>query len=126
MVYCSTHLSLATLEVLVHANKKTLQKKLTSILIEVPEHLIQQLPDGWLPDGWNDYPEGDESKGIGDGWARSMVSLGMSVPSATMPNATKIEEQNVLINPMHSQFKQIKFIEQHDFDFDSRIKKLLE
>ena len=79
-----------------------------------------------LPDGWNDYPEGDESKGIGDGWARSMVSLGMSVPSATMPNATKIEEQNVLINPMHSQFKQIKFIEQHDFDFDSRIKKLLE
>ena len=128
MVYVSTHLSLATLEVLVHANKHSFQASLTSIEVEISDDLISELTTELYPKNWNGFPGPKRTKSIGDGWCRSPNnSTGLMVASATLPNAQTLSERNVLLNPNVPGFlEQIHLIRMEPFAFDARIQKLLE
>lgn len=126
MVYASTHLSLATLEVLVHCNARSFRDSRISIRCTVPDELIQRLPLEELPDDWNSIPESVTTQRVGDAWVSARGAAGLIVPSATLPDGRTLEEQNVLLNPLYPDFLahlQDPVVEV--FDFDARVAALV-
>jgi RES domain-containing protein len=104
VVYTSSSLSLATLEVLVHLEDPELLAHLFSWLpLEVPDELVEWIDPATLPSEWlNDEP-GPASRSAGDGWLRSRRSAALAVPSVVTPG-----EWNYLLNPAHPDFPKIQ------------------
>lgn len=116
VLYTSPIVSLALIELLIHS--ASYDEILVNELITIETHTddittveISQLKNGWE----NDF---DYSKFIGDGFLTNKSSLLMKVPSAIIP-----EESNVLINPLHADFKKIKIKSTKKFRFDVRLFK---
>lgn len=114
VVYCSTAISLAILELLVHyvSYEHFINNQLT--VIEVPENKLRVINLKHLKHKW----QADESytRFIGDEFLKQQTSLLLQVPSAIIP-----EENNVLINPKHKDFSKLKIIENRNFNFDLRL-----
>jgi RES domain-containing protein len=121
MVYTSTHLSLASLEVLVHCNKSSFLDSRLTVRFEIDDNLLQTLEDKDLPVQWNSIPESITTQRLGDAWVLGKSSVGLIVPSATLPPGT-YTERNVLLNPNYPDFfRLIRNPVSQDFDFDERI-----
>jgi RES domain-containing protein len=114
MVYAASSRPLAVLEMLVHLSRERLPSKTVLIPIEIPDQLIGDIPE--LPDGWNDYPHRQETQWIGDRWVAEGRSLAMFVPSTIIP-----AERNILINPHHAQFGEIRLGEAEPHALDRRL-----
>ena len=103
VVYTSSSLSLATLEVLVHLEDLELLANLFSwIPLEIPEDLVEWLDPSALPPEWLSDEPGPASRSAGDGWLRAHRSAVFAVPSVVTPG-----EWNYLINPVHPDFPRI-------------------
>jgi RES domain-containing protein len=125
MVYASTTLSLATLEVLVHCNKQSFLNTRVMICFELEDALIEQLPEREWPETWNSIPESVATQKIGDAWIRQGSATGLIVPSATLPSV-RVEERNVLLNPhIPRMLEQLQSVEVEPFSTDSRLLSLL-
>ena len=113
MLYASTHLSLACLEVLVHMSPK-----------QMPPNLVWSFADLWMEVGELAYRRNlsDEllTRQAGYQWASSLESLAILVPSVVLP-----EEMNVLINPVHSDFSNISWSESKFLNWDKRLVSLV-
>src|SRR3954464_13539305 len=68
MVYCSEHLSLAALEILVHKQPVMVRDKFRAFRVTWDEALMTTIELKKLPKGWNVQPPGPASKNIGDEW----------------------------------------------------------
>ena len=116
MVYASTSLALAAVEIFVNLEPNLLPGDLVFIEGEVPEALgtgrleLKQLPEGW-------HRARDESlRRFGDEWIRAGQTVGLLVPSAAIRG-----EWNMLLNPAHPSFPKVKFHETRRFEFDARM-----
>ena len=89
-VYCASTLSLAALEILVHAPRVAILPEYRFLEVQVPDRAIQHISDEDIPQ--DPSVVGDERLGA-DG------ILGFSVASFVMP-----QERNVVLNPDHSDF----------------------
>lgn len=69
-----------------------------------------------LPKDWNQLPYGAGARLLGDHWIRQGASLAILVPSAVLP-----AERNILINPAHVSFGQIRISEPETHAFDRRL-----
>jgi RES domain-containing protein len=113
-VYCSEHLSLAALEILVHleVDPDGLPDEYVKIPVEVPRSIkltrIEHLPDDL-----------EETVHLGSQWFESGVTLGLLVPSVVIP-----EECNLLVNPTHRDFRRLKILPTRRFRFDTRLSPL--
>lgn len=114
MAYASTSRPLAVLESLVHLTRDYFPRDAVLVPIEVPGRLIAEVPE--LPAGWNDIPYSGESRRIGDLWVEQNTSLAMLVPSAVLP-----AERNLLINPAHAHFGEIRVGAPEPDAFDRRL-----
>ena len=114
MGYTSTSRPLAVLEMLVHVIREYTPVDAVLVPIEIPDAMVTELHD--LPPGWNDFPYSDESQRIGDLWVQRSSSLAMLVPSAVLP-----AERNILINPAHAYFSQIRIGKPEPDAFDRRL-----
>ena len=104
VVYTSSSLSLATLEVLVHLeDAEVLENLFCWASLEIPRQVVEILDTETLPSGWNGDESGRISRAIGDAWLASMRSGVLAVPSAVTPG-----EWNYLLNPVHPDFAQIQ------------------
>lgn len=114
LVYCSTAISLAVLELLVHyiSYEQFTNNQLT--VIEVPENKLQVINLKQLKYRWQ--ADDAYTRFIGDEFLKQQTSLLLQVPSAIIP-----EENNVLINPKHKDFSKLKIIENRNFNFDLRL-----
>lgn len=114
LVYCSTAISLAVLELLVHyiSYEQFTNNQLT--VIEVPENKLQVINLKQLKYRWQ--ADDTYTRFIGDEFLKQQTSLLLQVPSAIIP-----EENNVLINPKHKDFSKLKIIENRNFNFDLRL-----
>lgn len=91
------------------------------IRIDVPDAIWkrrQSIDKDTAPGGWDAEPAGLSSLEYGDAWIKSQGSALLSVPSVVVPM-----EQNVLINPLHSEAEQLVFTNTGKFLFDRRIRK---
>jgi len=114
MAYAASSRPLAVLEMLVHLTREYFPRDALFVPLEIPDDLVVELRD--LPGGWNDFPYSEPSRYAGDQWIQQRSSLAMLVPSAVLPS-----ERNLLINPMHAQFGQIRVGEPETHAFDRRL-----
>jgi RES domain-containing protein len=117
MVYCSEHLSLAALEILVHTQPITIRDKFRVFRVSWDEAVMSAIDLRKLPKGWNAQPPGLISKNIGDEWIRSGRSAVLVVPSVIVPL-----EKTFLLNPKHQDFGKIKIKDIGNFYLDPRLR----
>jgi RES domain-containing protein len=120
MVYTSTSLSLATIELFVHLEPALAPDDLVYLSATLPEgepaRTFQQaeLPDAW----WTDSVAAGAltTHELGDAWIRSNASLALMVPSVPIR-----AEWNVLVNPLHPRMGELRIEPAQPFVFDARM-----
>lgn len=113
MVYASTSLSLAALELLVHLNPPVLFRYVC-IRIDFADSLVATL--NALPEDWRVYPPPPSTQAIGDAWVRANSSVALAVPSVVVPG-----ERNLIVNPAHPDFRKFRIAKPEYFAFDPRL-----
>jgi RES domain-containing protein len=115
-VYASTSLAIAARRNICESGANLIPADLVSIEGKIPDALtISKLDPYVLPADW--YESRDESlREFGDEWIRSGKSVALLVPSAAIRG-----EWNVLLNPAHTDFSQIRFRSPERFEFDARM-----
>ena len=120
MVYASTSLSLAAIELYVHLEPGQTPPDLVYLSATLPDgepaRTIQQteLP----PDWWSDdiAVSAESTRQLGDAWIRSRSSLAIQVPSVPIR-----VEWNVLLNPLHPRISELRIEPAEPFVFDARM-----
>lgn len=118
MVYCSEHLSLAALEILVHVQPVAIRDRFRAFRVSWDKAIMNAMDPKKLPKGWNQRPPGVASKGVGDAWVKSEGSGVLAVPSVLVP-----QERTFLLNPNHRDFLKIKIKDAGDFVLDPRLRR---
>ena len=113
MLYASSTLSLACLEILVHIKEPRLPTDYAWVRVDIP---AGQMDEPSLGADWSDETA---CRRLGSEWVRRARRPAVEVPSAIVPIET-----NVLLNPEHPAFSQIRFSPATPFRFDSRLLKL--
>ena len=117
VVYTSSSLALASLEILVHCDIDLVPADLVAIEIAIPDSLkIKGIPASKVPRSWRKYPGPRGLQKLGDAWLDGVSSCVLRVPSAVIPS-----ESNFLINPRHVDMRRIKVVRKFDFRFDPRV-----
>ncbi|HVR44797.1 MAG TPA: RES domain-containing protein [Thermoanaerobaculia bacterium] len=116
VVYTAEHASLAALELLAHLQRSSVLLSWVLIACEIPEEAIETLDRKHLPRGWRSSPAPSGLRRIGDDWARSRRSLALEVPSAILEI-----ENNLLLNPAHPRFDELRLGEPLAFAYDPRL-----
>jgi RES domain-containing protein len=116
MVYTSSTVSLAVLEVLVHLQEASLHFSYLRISVGFNDALVERLDHSMLPDGWRTYPAPSDLQRIGDDWVRSQRSVALEVPSVIVES-----ESNYLLNPAHPDFSSVVIGESKPFTFGERL-----
>jgi RES domain-containing protein len=116
MVYSSSSLALAAMELFVHLEPNQQPDDLVSIAALLPEGepALRLEPDKLPPRWWSD--EFEPLRVIGDRWIREGKSLAIEVPSAALRM-----EWNVLVNPLHPAIVKLKVDPPQPFHFDARM-----
>jgi RES domain-containing protein len=116
MVYASTSLALAAIELFVHLEPNLAPLDLVAIATELPDgEPAIRWDKGKLPPEWSTDVLGP-GRAKGDSWIRSNESLAVFVPSVPID-----QEWNVLINPLHPGAGELKTKSTHPFHFDARM-----
>ena len=116
MVYSSSSLALAAIELFVHLEPNLQPDDLVSIAAVLPDGEPAQRfePDQLPPRWWTDAVA--SLRALGDTWIREGSSLGIEVPSAALRM-----EWNVLVNPLHPRMAEVKIETPQRFVFDARM-----
>jgi len=119
MLYTSSYISLAILEMLVHTNFDDYAISLDLVYIEIPDTLdykeikIARLKTNWVEDiSYTQF--------MGDEFIKSMQAPLLKIPSAIIE-----EEYNYIVNPLHPEFKKVKIDKIKSFRPDKRLLKPL-
>lgn len=116
-IYTATTRVLACLENLVHRSGEGFNRNFKITVISVPESVsLSQVDENQLPENWHKTSDQAVCRDIGDQWIELSSSLLLRVPSAIIR-----DENNVLINPNHSDFSKLNMAEIVDFEFDERL-----
>ncbi len=85
VVYTSSSLALAALELLVHLGVKASPKSYVAIPVDIPENLlVDQVDSSNLPSNWRDEPPPLTLANLGKQWINSGSSAALKVPSAVI------------------------------------------
>lgn len=115
LVYASERLSLAILEILVHADPDLLPDDYVEVELEIPDAVSrQELRADDLAADWR--TDVDWTRARGDAWIRSAASAVLIVPSVLAPS-----EHNLLINPHHPDATAVERVAVRPFRFDERL-----
>jgi RES domain-containing protein len=115
VLYCARTESLAMLELRVHAPQPYPRERLRFV-IEVPDDAVHEAPLTSLPRGWNKLPPSPASKRFGDEWIAGGSSLGLLVPSVIAS-----EERDLLLNPAHARFSEVRVLKKSRVQMDMRL-----
>lgn len=116
LLYTSSNLSLAVLELLANNVRKLIDDTYGYISIEIPDLNIAILNTSDLNTDWRNAPYSEQTINMGTDWIKGGSSLALSVPSAALK-----QEQNLLINPIHPEFSLIKIVEKKKLELDGRV-----
>jgi RES domain-containing protein len=118
IVYAAATVSLATLEILVHAEDYAMmQQRYLIIPARLDEAMVGNIADPDLPTDWDTRRIPDNTRRIGDRWAASMSSVALRVPSIVTRG-----EYNYLLNPQHPDFAKVTISPAFPLTLDPRLK----
>ena len=116
VIYASASIAIAALEKFVHL-AGVIPLDLVLVRVELQNNCsAEQLKLADLPQDWSLVPPGPTSMAIGTTWATENRSLVLYAPSVLVP-----EENNVLINPNHPEFRAVKMSIERDYRYDPRM-----
>lgn len=120
MVYASSSLALAAIELFVHLDPNQQPDDLVYVSATLPAgEPRRSVEEKDLPAAWwltESHHGLEATRALGDAWAKSGDSLALEVPSAALR-----PERNVLINPAHAKAKELVIAQPEPFDFDARM-----
>ncbi|MGH7708446.1 MAG: RES family NAD+ phosphorylase [Vulcanimicrobiaceae bacterium] len=117
IVYTSTTLALALLEIMANARRRIPPDKVFTV-VDLPEGVhIENLSLDTLPPNWYKSPAPSALQKIGDHWATQCESVALVVPSAV----ARIEN-NVLLNPAHPAFARLMIGAPSEIPVDARLR----
>jgi RES domain-containing protein len=117
MVYASTSLALAAIELFVHLEPNQAPVDLVSISASLPEgEPTRTLQPADLPEQWWSEESLPATRELGDQWIHAASSLAMMVPSVPIRS-----EWNILVNPTHPRIGELKVDSAKAFVFDARM-----
>ena len=114
VAYTAQHESLAKLEMLVHVDREDVPAGYRVLTFEIPDDAIAQATR--LPEGWTGFPYDPRVRQVGDQWAAKGTSLALKVPSVMAR-----DEFNVLVNPVHARFAEVRLMDDAPLAFDPRL-----
>ena len=118
LLYCSENISLAILEILVHFDGQTIPQNLALLELELNEDQISEYPLAKFKKIRKSKDAEYQFKKEGQLWLDSNKSLALKVPSIITD-----AECNILVNPLHQNFKRLKKKKKRKLDFDKRLFK---
>jgi RES domain-containing protein len=119
MVYAAANPGLAALEILVHIeDEREFRRQYRAIPVTFPEELVEELDPTLLPRNWAADPPPRSLRRIGDRWVEEARAAVLKVPSAVIPL-----DSNLLINPLHPDFRRLDIGRPQAFRFDPRLAK---
>ena len=119
VVYAASSLALAALEVFVHLNRAHAGIRWVMFEIGIPDGVaVEVLAATHLPRGWRREPPAASTMRIGTDWLRAGRSPVLRVPSSTIP-----AESNLLLHPLHADFRKLRLGKARPFEFDARLWK---
>lgn len=121
-VYTAAHLSLATLELLVHVSDvDDLPPDLVAISAALPDDIsIEYVRLEDLPADWRVTPPPTALADHGTGWLTAMRTVALAVPSAVIP-----AETNYILNPAHPDFARVVVSRPERFALDPRLSRVV-
>jgi RES domain-containing protein len=121
IAYASRTLSLAILEYLANlADRALAPSDLVAVRATISDAAIRDVTPV-VPADWRTVPAPASTRGFGDRWARERFMLAALIPSVAQPDPSWAEERNVLINPSHASFADIRFEGPRPLSLDSRL-----
>jgi RES domain-containing protein len=116
VVYTAESRSLASLEVLVHAEDTQVLAAVSwaMIPVSIDESLIEILQG--LPVDWRELPAPLSTREVGTRWVAESRSAVLRVPSMVVNG-----EFNYILNPRHADFARLEIGEPLAFSFDPRL-----
>lgn len=119
LIYTAMNRSLAMAEIAVHFTLATLPDDYMMMTIVIPDNVSKKtLATEDLPADWREFPHPISTQKIGDEFVIENKHCILIIPSVVTQ-----DDYNVLINPNHTDFKNIKVGEIVTFPFDKRIFK---
>lgn len=80
---------------------------------------IPELDPAFLPTDWKNRPYPRSTQEFGTAWAKGMISSVLKIPSIRIPIKSYPTEHNLLINPLHKDFKDhVQLVEEWDVSFE--------
>ena len=116
LIYTSSHLSLAVLELLANQVRQLVDDSFGYIKISIPDDQIKRIDLPALHQHWRLSPYHESTIQIGSSWAQHQDSLALKVPSAVLH-----QDDNVLINPLHSDIPLLEVLETGELYLDGRL-----
>ncbi len=118
VIYAGLSVEICALEKLVHTGS-FLPADLQLVALDLPDDpaLFEPAPVPDIPD-WAAMPPGQASVAFGTAFLRSGRGLGLVVPSAVVPEA-----RNVVLNPLHPRFAEVRMALIRPFTFDPRLRR---
>jgi RES domain-containing protein len=117
VMYAGTTIEICALEKFVHLASAA-HPPLVLVSIDVPDDEALFLRPGIadLPEDWAQLPAPGSAQEFGRNWIDAAGQLAMFLPSAIIPEAA-----NVMINPRHPAYEEVKLDIVRDFRFDARM-----
>jgi len=117
IIYTASSRALACLENLVHRSGEGLNQQFKITEIYIPDSVsVESINHKNLPEGWYQMDDYHYCQKIGDNWIEHAESLALKVPSSIIR-----DESNILINPHHPEFSEVKVKNITPFTFDDRL-----
>jgi len=115
-VYTGSSIALSVLEALVHVDSSIMPEHLV-IRVDVPDALnITSIHIEDLRADWRTTPAPAELRNIGRDWLDADETALLKIPSVVVP-----QEFNVVLNPLHADFKKLRMGEPDSFSIDTRL-----
>jgi RES domain-containing protein len=120
MVYCSSSLALAAVELFVHLDPTQAPSDLVAISATLPEgEPARALAQDELPPDW--WADPAATRALGDAWiGDTLLRVGSSL-ALRVPSVPIRAEWNVLINPLHQRMAELRIDPPQPFVFDARM-----
>lgn len=116
LLYCSVDPALCLAEVKVHLPAAYIPVDYQLLRIEIPDVKDEVIETDQLPFQWQSAPNLATTRSIGDDFLERAACLFLRVPSAVVQRSV-----NILVNPDHPDFQQVRLIDSEPFRFDPRL-----
>ena len=104
VIYASSCLAGALLEILVHTGAARLPGPHHAAIAEIPDHIRYEVVDPAAVPGWDVVPDAPVARAYGDRWFDEGRTAALVVPAAT----ARPLQQHILLNPEHPDYAALR------------------